>query len=197
MEYQYEILRLEPAQEYMSVLYTKSGCPAFSRNFNPSSFDQDTLDALINQGALDAVEFWERAAKQPATVNIPMSGSGTAVSPVVDNFDPNYAPTIEPMPDHDIYTQRVEVAQIEDPMQATVGWNIIPLTDNEQVGILAAQSESMRVERDQRLAATDYWMVADTPDPTPEQLAYRQALRDVPSQVGYPKQIDWPTLPEA
>lgn len=186
MDYQYEILRLEPTQEYMSVLYTKSGCPSFSRNFNPSSFDQGTLDALINQGALDAAEFWERRANQPETVDIPLSGSGMAVSPVVDNFDPNYSPTIEPMPDYDTFTQRVELNMVEDPMQPTVGWTIYDLTAEEQVAILALwRSHAEVTPRQARLELAKRGLLANIdeiialipePDKTTVQIEWEYAV---------------------
>lgn len=56
-----------------------------------------------------------------------------------------------------------------------------------------------RRERDVRLKATDVYLLADYPDMTAEALsevkAYRQALRDVPKQTGFPRQIEWPALP--
>lgn len=40
--------------------------------------------------------------------------------------------------------------------------------------------EILRKERDRLIAETDWWVLADR-TPTDEQLAYRQALRDLPS----------------
>lgn len=40
----------------------------------------------------------------------------------------------------------------------------------------------LRQERDRRIAETDWWVLPDR-NPTSEQLAYRQALRDLPSNV--------------
>lgn len=53
----------------------------------------------------------------------------------------------------------------------------------------------IRKERDRRLADTDWWVLPDR-NPTPEQLAYRQALRDI--TVGFSPTVDvvWPTKPE-
>lgn len=50
----------------------------------------------------------------------------------------------------------------------------------------------VRAERDVRLAKTDWMALPDNPRCTPELLAYRQALRDVTDQPGFPGQIDWP-----
>jgi hypothetical protein len=40
----------------------------------------------------------------------------------------------------------------------------------------------LRRERDLRIASTDWWVLPDR-TPTPEQLSYRQALRDLPENV--------------
>ena len=52
----------------------------------------------------------------------------------------------------------------------------------------------VREERDTLLAKTDTWGLADYPA-TAEQTAYRQALRDITSQDGFPTNITWPTKP--
>tara|TARA_R110000823_G_scaffold287490_1_gene405756 strand:+ start:150 stop:509 length:360 start_codon:yes stop_codon:yes gene_type:complete len=51
---------------------------------------------------------------------------------------------------------------------------------------------SIRSERNATLAATDYMGLADYPANAGE-LEYRQALRDVPQQAGFPDNIIWPT----
>ena len=51
-----------------------------------------------------------------------------------------------------------------------------------------------RTVRDKKLAETDTWGLADYPA-TAEQLAYRQALRDIPLAEGWPFTFTWPTEP--
>ncbi len=53
----------------------------------------------------------------------------------------------------------------------------------------------VRAERDQRLAASDWTQVADTPVDRTKWAAYRQALRNVPEQDGFPLSVVWPTSP--
>jgi len=55
-------------------------------------------------------------------------------------------------------------------------------------------SEYVRNERNQRLADTDHHALSDQ-TLTTEMSAYRQALRDVPSQSGFPLNVTWPTKP--
>ena len=52
----------------------------------------------------------------------------------------------------------------------------------------------IRSERDNLIAATDWWATADR-TMTAEQTAYRQALRDITDQSGFPTDITWPTKP--
>ena len=61
--------------------------------------------------------------------------------------------------------------------------------------ILEGRSESVRSERESLLASTDVWALSDR-TMTAEQTAYRQALRDITSQDGFPTNITWPTKPE-
>lgn len=65
-------------------------------------------------------------------------------------------------------------------------------TDEEVAAIV-------RRDRDARLRATDVYLLADYPGMTVEALeqikAYRQALRDVPEQEGFSRQIVWPEFP--
>jgi len=54
-----------------------------------------------------------------------------------------------------------------------------------------------RLQRDQLLAATDWTQAKDIPDAVSSKYAaYRQALRDVPQQSGFPENIVWPVKPE-
>ena len=52
----------------------------------------------------------------------------------------------------------------------------------------------MEPKRDLLLSETDVWALSDR-TMTAEQTAYRQALRDIPSQAGFPTNITWPTKP--
>ena len=60
-------------------------------------------------------------------------------------------------------------------------------------------ASSVRSKRDAKLSATDYLVVPDYPI-SPEDLeavkAYRQALRDIPEQSGFPKNVQWPVEPQ-
>lgn len=58
---------------------------------------------------------------------------------------------------------------------------------------LAAQA---RATRNSLIAATDWTQASDIPQTLKDKWApYRQLLRDVPTQAGFPQSIDWPVLP--
>lgn len=67
---------------------------------------------------------------------------------------------------------------------------------NWLAGADARKAEFVRTERNAKLAATDWTQAADVPQAVKDSYAsYRQALRDVPQQAGFPNQIVWPELP--
>jgi hypothetical protein len=70
-----------------------------------------------------------------------------------------------------------------------------PQPSAEELAIKAAAEA--RTFRDQLLAQTDWTQAADVPQATKDKWApYRQALRDVPQQAGFPDNIQWPSKPE-
>ena len=76
-----------------------------------------------------------------------------------------------------------------------VGGIAIVLTDAEYDTVLAA---SARQKRDRLIAATDYLVTPDYPiesDRLAKVKIYRQALRDIPEQSGFPRTITWPDKP--
>lgn len=60
-------------------------------------------------------------------------------------------------------------------------------------------AEGARAKRDKLLSDTDWTQTLDAPINEETKTAYRvyrQALRDVPQQEGFPETISWPELPE-
>jgi hypothetical protein len=65
----------------------------------------------------------------------------------------------------------------------------------ETVPDLPLSASQALSERDRLLFVTDWWAASDR-TMTAEQTAYRQALRDITDQAGFPADITWPTKPE-
>lgn len=70
---------------------------------------------------------------------------------------------------------------------------LIRRKDQEINVVLPAQA---RNQRDLLLQQTDWTQAVDVPQATKDKWApYRQALRDVPQQVGFPDNVTWPVKP--
>lgn len=83
----------------------------------------------------------------------------------------------------------------------------VDVTDDAEVGgtydgvtfappsVPAPTAEEVRAQRDQLLADTDWTQVADAPVVQLDWATYRQALRDIPQQAGFPENVTWPEEP--
>ena len=56
-------------------------------------------------------------------------------------------------------------------------------------------AEIVRKNRNKKLTSCDWTQVADAQVDQEAWATYRQALRDIPSQEGFPNTINWPTEP--
>lgn len=79
--------------------------------------------------------------------------------------------------------------------QVDGGYQIIqnPEPDDSMV------AKAIRDKRDKLIGETDYYLMPDYPS-NPQNLeelnVYRQALRDVPKQEGFPRDVRWPDVPK-
>ena len=73
-------------------------------------------------------------------------------------------------------------------------WDVTDATAEEIAERTVQAATSVRTERDKLLAETD-WMALSDVVMSPEMTAYRQALRDISDQVGFPQNVIWPVKP--
>ena len=82
-------------------------------------------------------------------------------------------------------------------MKKLVDGKYVNLTQQEIEIISAEETSSLpalvRSRRDSLLAQSDVYALADRI--TPEWASYRQALRDITAQEGFPYSVIWPTKP--
>ena len=82
---------------------------------------------------------------------------------------------------------------IEQPTDAEI--------EAEVARLIAEQpAKEARAKRDRLLTESDWVTIraTDTGDPVPtEWQTYRQALRDITEQTGFPEEIEWPQEPES
>lgn len=95
-------------------------------------------------------------------------------------------------------TQRAYIVE-RDAVDGERQFEIVAVPEPTQEELAA----SIRAERDRRITATDYLVMPDYPldtDKLEEIKAYRQALRDLPQQPGFPwggpddPECTWPSL---
>ena len=89
---------------------------------------------------------------------------------------------------------------IEVPDDAHNGWLWDGQTaspPSEPVVAPEQKAAAVREHRNYLIAQTDWTQAADVPQAIKDKwAAYRQALRDVPQQAGFPDNIQWPSKPE-
>ena len=74
-------------------------------------------------------------------------------------------------------------------------YSVADITAEAVVAKDAEQAALMRQERGNKLADCDWTQVADSPVDKAAWATYRQALRDITAQAGFPWTITWPDAP--
>lgn len=77
-----------------------------------------------------------------------------------------------------------------------LGWKMVALTAEQAATASSQKAQQVRAGRNQMLRESDWTQVADAPVDITAWAAYRQALRDVPAQPGFPWEVTWPQQPE-
>jgi hypothetical protein len=96
-------------------------------------------------------------------------------------------------------TERVEEGTpVQQDGEWVQVWNVVSLTAEETQQRNDAKADSIRNERGELLVASDWTQVDDSPLTNikkAEWASYRQALRDVTAQTGFPWTVTWPDAP--
>lgn len=104
--------------------------------------------------------------------------------------------TEKPAPDFDPLTHFAEWGPV--PVLEDGAWVVLPnvreLSEGQIAERDAATATGIRSQRDLLLAETDWTALSDVVM-SPEMAAYRQALRDITDQVGFPNTVVWPVKP--
>ena len=102
------------------------------------------------------------------------------------------------MPSVDDRTQKVEQEQQPSLVNGswTIGWVTSSKTPEEVQQYDDSMSQSIRSQRNALLSESDWTQVPDAPVDQAAWKTYRQALRDITSQQGFPHEVTWPTKPE-
>lgn len=74
-------------------------------------------------------------------------------------------------------------------------YSVADMDDDAKAATDAIQATAVRATRNQKLKDSDWTQVVDAPVDKTAWAAYRQALREITSQPGFPWQITWPIEP--
>lgn len=92
--------------------------------------------------------------------------------------------------DEPTHTDRERIAgpqYVFDGTQVNRVFTVEAIPDEEKAG-------QVRAERNDKLSECDWTQVADAPVDKAVWATYRQALRDVTAQTGFPWTVEWPTI---
>jgi hypothetical protein len=102
-----------------------------------------------------------------------------------------YAIQEVPAPEVDPLTQRHEQT---NPVQVdgkwTQTWRVVQLSEDKA-------TVNVRAKRNQLLTDSDWTQLADSPVDKNAWAVYREALRSLPEQEGFPYSVQWPVAPSA
>lgn len=103
----------------------------------------------------------------------------------------DYAPVewVEPPSFNPETQRRIQNFPVQQDGKWVMNWVVSPIPEEE----MAAK---VRKQRNAKLAECDWTQVADAPVDKAAWATYRQALRDISAQAGFPWEIQWPTQPE-
>lgn len=86
-----------------------------------------------------------------------------------------------------------------NPVKGNSGYEQVWIVSNASTAEIAertdAEAASVRSERNIRLAACDWTQLPDAPVDHAVWAGYRQNLRDISSQPGFPWEVVWPSQP--
>jgi hypothetical protein len=109
-----------------------------------------------------------------------------------------YPVAVASRPSYNEKTQNIEAEAQPSLVDGvwTLGWVVTDKTTEEITEYNDGIANINRQSRDRLLEETDWWAVSDR-IMTPEQTAYRQALRDITTHANWPhlEESDWPTKP--
>jgi len=122
-------------------------------------------------------------------IDLPTTVSNTSIPRGATGLDAfGLYPIVGDEPSH---TDRERIAgpqYVFDGTQVNRVFTVEAIPDEEKAG-------QVRAERNDKLTASDWTQVADAPVDKAVWATYRQALRDITAQSGFPWTITWPDAP--
>jgi hypothetical protein len=108
------------------------------------------------------------------------------VFPVVEQSPPEYNPANQNL-------NQLNPTLVDGEWLQT--WAVTPASAEEIAERLQRKEAEVRQQRNELLSACDWTQLPDSPADHEAWAAYRQELRDVTSQEGFPWDVTWPEAP--
>lgn len=108
------------------------------------------------------------------------------VFPVTDEPTPAYNPATQ-------NCNQIDPTLIDGKWVMT--WAVTPATPEQIAERTSTKESEVRQQRNQLLSACDWTQLPDSPADKPAWATYRQELRDISSQEGFPWNVVWPEEP--
>lgn len=152
------------------------------------------MHALIENGAVKKYPYSiEQLKKANPATSFPKNSSDTLLASF--GMQRVFFSTQPSLTDTQVLEEGSPVFSTEDQRWTQV-WTVRDMTPEEISSREEGQASSVRGQRDSLLVQSDWTQGKDIPDNVSSTWAvYRQALRDIPGQTGFPWVIEWPTQP--
>lgn len=171
----YKITRVDPISRVMQVRYSK---PNYQDYFVQLGLEEPIIEEKLHA---QAKEFVAEAAHHWQLQDSAQEFQLASDTGIVKER------TYEPPPDYDTLTQEIVEVITETDDQEIVSYEIRDLPVDTKI-------MNIRMERDAMLVQTDAFALTDRVM-SDEMIAFRQALRDIPDQAGFPDNVVWPIMP--
>jgi len=113
-----------------------------------------------------------------------------------DALPEGYVIVTDVIPPEAGHNQKVVATQpVQQDSKWVQGWDLVDLLPEEIAERREYQSNQMRMQRNIKLTQSDWTQISDAPGNKEAWAEYRQALRDITSQEGFPFNVQWPSEP--
>jgi hypothetical protein len=93
------------------------------------------------------------------------------------------------------YDQNIQCKVVKQSGKWVESWKVTNASSEEVAQRVADKIAQVRYERNQYLSESDWTQVSDAPVDKNAWATYRQALRDITDQDGFPWDVQWPIKP--
>jgi hypothetical protein len=171
----YEILHIDTTEEMVVIKFMEEGRTDYvTRRYYKDEINDEIITALVEHAQTEAHAFYHRDVESVAFT--PLSWTGSMRDLIMEDI-PHYNPSFE----------KLEESWVETEESRTRVLTVVELTETEK-------AEQVLAKREELLAATDINALSDRVMPD-ALIKYRQALRDITDQEGYPNSVVWPIAP--